>query len=111
MNNFHKNTVSLSASWFIRPGCEASAEKALMQLAIDIQQQEPDTLMYVIHTPFHAGIGLESLPPTTPLSVVFLKFIEIMMLFSITLMDQYLRNLWKIIRNFSWPLMANHLIL
>jgi quinol monooxygenase YgiN len=73
MNRSHQNTVSLSASWFIRPGCKASAEAALKQLAIDVQQHEPDTLMYVIHTPVQADIGLESLPPASPLLVIFFE--------------------------------------
>jgi hypothetical protein len=73
MNTTDATTVSLHATWYILPGCEPEAEQALKQLAIDVREQEPDTLMYVIHTPLAASVPLYSLPPSSPQLVVFFE--------------------------------------
>jgi len=62
--------LSLTSQWFLRPGCEQTAIAALRQLAADVEAQEPDTLTYLVHTPY---AGLQSLPPADPLSVLFFE--------------------------------------
>ncbi|MBP0631191.1 MULTISPECIES: VOC family protein [unclassified Cupriavidus] len=66
-------SISLTSRWFIRPGCEPAAETALRQLAEDVLQREPDTLAYLIHTPYGGDARLQSLPPANPFSVVFFE--------------------------------------
>ncbi|WP_454738480.1 antibiotic biosynthesis monooxygenase [Cupriavidus necator] len=66
-------TVSLTSRWFIRPGCEQAADAALRQLADDVLQHEPDTLAYLVHTPYGSDPRLQSLPPADPLSVLFFE--------------------------------------
>lgn len=73
MNDIDRNTVSLHATWYILPGCELDAEQALKKLAFDVQEQEPDTLMYVIHTALPAAVPVHSLPPSNPHLVVFFE--------------------------------------
>lgn len=55
--------VSLTSKWFIRPGCEGQVVEAVHQLAANVRANEPDTLAYLVHTPF-IDEGLQSLPPS-----------------------------------------------
>lgn len=41
----------LIAKWTILPGNEAKATEALKKLAQDVQENEPDTLLYMVHIP------------------------------------------------------------
>jgi uncharacterized protein len=66
-------TVSLVSRWFIRPGYEEPASDALRQLADSVEQQEPDTLTYLIHAPHQADVRLQSLPPVDALNVLFFE--------------------------------------
>ncbi|RMQ49742.1 hypothetical protein ALQ04_01312 [Pseudomonas cichorii] len=65
--------ISLTSHWFILPGQEIEARQALMQLALDVQANEPGTLTYLVHTPFGADDRLQSLPPAEPLLVLFFE--------------------------------------
>ena len=52
MNDLVTTAVSLTSQWFIRPGCEAEVHAAVTRLAFDVRMQEPDTLTYLVHTPY-----------------------------------------------------------
>lgn len=64
--------VTLTAKWFLKPGCQKEALQALDKLAEAVRANEPDTLMYLVHTPFADGT-LQSLPPSEPGTVVFVE--------------------------------------
>lgn len=64
--------ISLISRWFIKPGGQDAATVALETLADAVQRSEPDTLTYLVHTPYHRD-GLQSLPPADPLSVLFFE--------------------------------------
>jgi len=56
--------LSLTSNWYIAPGKETEALAALRQLARDVHDAEPDTLMYLVHTPFAGDEqSIQSLPP------------------------------------------------
>lgn len=57
----------LIAKWTILPGNETVALAALKQLALDVQANEPGTLLYMVHTP---NFNEKSLP-TPPAGEVF----------------------------------------
>ena len=42
-------------------------------LARDVEGNEPDTLAYLIHTPYHEDPPLQSLPPSDPTWVEFVE--------------------------------------
>jgi quinol monooxygenase YgiN len=65
--------VSLTSQWFIRPGCEAEVIEVVTQLAADVEAQQPDTLTYLVHTPWAGEGGLQSLPPSNPLFLLFFE--------------------------------------
>lgn len=65
--------VSLTSRWFVRPGCEDAADAALRQLASNVEHNEPDTLTYLVHTPYHGDSRLQSLPPAEPRTVLFFE--------------------------------------
>jgi predicted enzyme related to lactoylglutathione lyase/quinol monooxygenase YgiN len=67
------SAVSLTSRWFIQPGLEGVVLPALIQLAAQVQADEPDTLTYLVHFPFVADIRLQSLPPPDPLMVLFFE--------------------------------------
>jgi hypothetical protein len=69
----YTQSVSLISEWFIKPGCEEAALTALKQLAEEVRLNEPETLTYLVHTPFDSDPQLESLPPATPQSVLFFE--------------------------------------
>lgn len=73
MNVPTPQSVSLTSNWFIKPGCEEAAMAALAQLVDDVHSHEPDTLTYLVHTPFHGDKRLQSLPPVDPFSVLFFE--------------------------------------
>lgn len=73
MSHAQTETVSLTSNWFIRPGCEQAADAALRVLAREVQLEEPDTLTYLVHRPFHDPAQLQSLPPGNPLTVLFFE--------------------------------------
>lgn len=57
----------LIAKWTILPGNEKKAVTALKKLAQDVQENEPGTLLYMVHTP---NFNEKSLP-TPPAGEVF----------------------------------------
>jgi quinol monooxygenase YgiN len=58
------------ARWTIKRGCEAAARAALRRLAKQVQNEEPDTLLYLVHVP---DMKEQSLPTPSPLEVVFFE--------------------------------------
>jgi len=50
--------LSIVARWWIAPGREKKAERALKRLARAVEEQEPLTTMYMIHTSIAEGSGL-----------------------------------------------------
>ena len=58
----------LIAKWTILAGTEQQAVAALQELAKQVEANEPDTLMYLVHTPDMAQL---SFPTPSPLDVVF----------------------------------------
>jgi quinol monooxygenase YgiN len=65
--------VSLISRWFLRPGSEAAGWAALLELPAKVFAGEPDTLTYLIHTPFLADERLQNMPPIDPISVEFFE--------------------------------------
>ena len=64
--------LSLISFWYLVPERQTEGVVALKQLARDVLAAEPDTLSYVIHVPFtKGGDSIQSLPPSTPHSVLF----------------------------------------
>lgn len=64
--------VSLTSTWFMRPGCAETALPALRALARAVESDEPGTLTYLVHFP-SSDPSLQSLPPAEPRSVVFFE--------------------------------------
>ncbi|MEY4484956.1 MAG: hypothetical protein RL693_2408, partial [Verrucomicrobiota bacterium] len=65
-------TLHLTSQWFIKPGCEQEALKAVALLAENVEAQEPGTLSYLVHVP-SAVSGLQSLPPADPQGLLFFE--------------------------------------
>lgn len=61
--------LSIVAKWWIVPGREVEAVDALTKLASAVEQHEPFTSMYLIHTAIEEG----SRPPPPPNEVVFVS--------------------------------------
>lgn len=62
----------VDAFWQIVPGNEAKAYAALGALADKVERTEPDTWMYLLHTPnFDPGINIY--PPPSPQQVAFVE--------------------------------------
>ncbi len=60
----------LISTWFIAPGKEAKVIPALKKLAVNVKKNEPDTLVYLVHTPDMTQTNL----PTPPANqVVFFE--------------------------------------
>ena len=57
----------LIAKWTILPGNEKKVITALKKLALDVQKNEPGTLLYMVHTPNFKEKSL----PTPPAGEVF----------------------------------------
>lgn len=60
----------VNAFWSIVAGNERAAIGALGQLAQDAERNEPDTWMYLIHSP---DPGVDSFPPLAPVQVAFVE--------------------------------------
>lgn len=58
----------LVAKWTILPGNEEKAKTALIQLAKDVQENEPETLLYMVHIP---NFNEKSLPTPPQGEVIF----------------------------------------
>jgi predicted enzyme related to lactoylglutathione lyase/quinol monooxygenase YgiN len=65
--------LSLTSGWYIAPGKGSEALAALRNLAAAVYANEPDTLMYLVHTPFADEGSIVSRPPVTANSVVFFE--------------------------------------
>ncbi|WP_437304491.1 antibiotic biosynthesis monooxygenase [Sorangium sp. So ce388] len=65
--------LSLTSTWFIRPGQESAAVPALVALAAEVRESEPDTLAYLVHAPLGGDDRLQALPPGAPDRVVFFE--------------------------------------
>ncbi len=65
--------VSLISEWFLKPGSETEGIAALRELAEDVRANEPDTLTYLVHTPFQDDARLQALPPVDASSVLFFE--------------------------------------
>ncbi|MWB93262.1 hypothetical protein GON26_02730 [Flavobacterium sp. GA093] len=63
----------LEAKWTILPGNEAKATEALKQLALDVQENEPETIMYMVHVP---NFKEKSLPTPAQGEVIFWEVYE-----------------------------------
>jgi quinol monooxygenase YgiN len=61
---------TLIAKWTIKQGEEAPAIAALKKLAKQVQQNEKDTLIYLVHTP---DLKEDNLPTPSPLDIVFFE--------------------------------------
>jgi quinol monooxygenase YgiN len=61
---------TVTGRWSIKQGCEAKARTALKQLARNVQEKEPDTLLYLVHVPSMKGF---SFPAASPLDVIFVE--------------------------------------
>jgi predicted enzyme related to lactoylglutathione lyase/quinol monooxygenase YgiN len=68
-----RRTVSLTSTWFIRPGRESAVVAAIEELAPAVRDGEPDTLAYLVHTPFFADDRLQALPPVAPNHLLFFE--------------------------------------
>lgn len=67
------HTVSLTSTWFIRPGQEPAVIAAIEDLAPMVRDSEPGTLAYLVHTPFLRDSRLQALPPVAPNHLVFFE--------------------------------------
>ncbi|MCK6590883.1 MAG: VOC family protein [Polyangiaceae bacterium] len=73
MKPLNPTSLSLTSTWFIKPGREEEAIGALASLAEEVEANEPDTLIYLVHTPFLSDRRVTSLPPSAPGSVLFFE--------------------------------------
>ena len=62
----------VDAFWSIIPGNEAKAYAALGALAAEVEREEPDTWMYLIHTP-NLDPGVNTFPMPGPQQVAFVE--------------------------------------
>ena len=62
----------LDAFWSIIPGNEAKAYAALGALAAQVEKEEPDTWMYLLHTP-NLDPGVNTFPMPGPQQVAFVE--------------------------------------
>lgn len=62
----------VDAFWSILPGNEAKAYAALGALAAQVEREEPDTWMYLIHTP-NLDPGVNTFPMPGPQQVAFVE--------------------------------------
>jgi predicted enzyme related to lactoylglutathione lyase/quinol monooxygenase YgiN len=65
--------LSLTSTWFIAQGNEAAAIAAVKALAKDVEASEPDTLIYLVHTPFTDDKRVTSLSPLYSGTIVFFE--------------------------------------
>jgi quinol monooxygenase YgiN len=62
--------VTLIAKWYIKEGQQQAAVAALQALASEVLSTEPETLMYLVHTP---DMSQASLPPPTDTEIFFVE--------------------------------------
>jgi quinol monooxygenase YgiN len=62
--------VTLIARWYVLEGKQAAAVTALKELASEVLSTEPNTLMYLVHTP---DMKQASLPPPTDTEILFVE--------------------------------------
>jgi uncharacterized protein (TIGR02246 family) len=65
--------LSLISTWYIAPGNEDRAMKAVNALAEDVKAGEADTLIYLVHTPYAGDTRVSSLPPPHSGTIVFFE--------------------------------------
>lgn len=66
-------TVSLISRWYLKPGCEEEARKALTEAAKKIYLHEPGTLTYLIHQTRPDDSKLISLPSVSHEEITFFE--------------------------------------
>lgn len=62
--------ITTIGQMYILPGAETKAIALLKELAANVQANEPDTLLYLIHLPDAKGL---SMPPAIPGEVTFVE--------------------------------------
>jgi predicted enzyme related to lactoylglutathione lyase/quinol monooxygenase YgiN len=67
------NPLSLTSTWYIATGNEDKAMKALNALVRDVKAGEPDTLIYLMHTPYNGDTRVSSLAAPYPGTIVFFE--------------------------------------
>jgi hypothetical protein len=65
--------LSLTSAWFIAPGKEAKAIAAVKALTKEVEASEPDTLIYLVHTPFTDDNRVNTLPPPYSGTILFFE--------------------------------------
>jgi len=65
--------LSLTSTWFIAPGNEQAAIAAVKALAKEVEASEPDTLIYLAHTPLTDDNRVTSLPPPYSGTILFFE--------------------------------------
>jgi quinol monooxygenase YgiN len=65
--------LHLTSEWFIQPGCEREVARVIPELVALVLEQEPDTLVYLVHKPRPPGGALQSLPPPNASSLLFFE--------------------------------------
>lgn len=65
--------LHLTSEWFIAPGQEQAVAAVLPALVAQVQAQEPDTLAYLVHTPWPPTADLVPLPPGRPHTLLFFE--------------------------------------
>lgn len=71
-----EDCVSLTSQWFIKPGMEERVLETIPHLVAQVHMHEPETLMYLVHTPWakpDAGHVLQSLPPSGAPCLLFVE--------------------------------------
>jgi len=84
--------VTLIAKWYVKEGSQAKAVAALKALAAEVLRTEPDTLMYLVHTP---DMTHASLPTPTDTQIFFVEAYASMNAFFAHLNGQAFTNFVK----------------
>lgn len=95
----------LTGKWTILPGNEEKVTKALKQLALDVQKNEPGTLLYIIHTP---NFEEKSAPMPPAGEIVFFEIYKDKDAFNAHITGPYFQNFVKdygnlFLQDFSTP--------
>ncbi|MCB9780192.1 MAG: antibiotic biosynthesis monooxygenase [Alphaproteobacteria bacterium] len=64
--------VTLTSTWYLKPGCQDAARTAIVALVAQVAL-EPGTLVYQVHFPWTGGGGLQDLPPRPADTVLFFE--------------------------------------
>ena len=59
---------STIATWYLKPECQSEGITALRRLAKDVEENEPDTWGYLVHSG-----GADSSPPNSDGTIVFVE--------------------------------------